>query len=109
MPTYGYAPPYGYVVTAPGPPTNGLSIAAMVVAIVGAVGLCAYGLGGIIGAVGAILGHVARRQIKRTGENGAGMALAGIIVGWIATALFVVAVTLIVIAIVYSVRNNKTA
>jgi hypothetical protein len=107
-PTYGYAPPYGYVVAAPGPRTNGLSIAAMVVSIVGAVGLCAYGLGGIIGAVGAILGHVARRQIKRTGEKGGGMALAGVIVGWIATALFVIAVGIWIAVIIYAVNHDTT-
>ncbi len=37
-----------------------------------------------LGAVGAIMGHVARRQIRERGEDGDGMALAGIIVGWIA-------------------------
>jgi hypothetical protein len=37
--------------------------------------------------VGAILGHVARKQIRETGEQGDGMALAGIIVGWVVTGL----------------------
>jgi hypothetical protein len=37
--------------------------------------------------VGAVLGHVARKQIKERGEQGEGMALAGIIVGWIITGL----------------------
>jgi hypothetical protein len=39
--------------------------------------------------VGAILGHVARRQIRERGEQGDGMALAGIIIGWILTGLLV--------------------
>jgi hypothetical protein len=107
-PPYGYAPPYGYVVAAPRPPTNGLSIAALVVSLVGAVGLCAYGLGGFIGAVGAILGHVSRRQIKRTGESGGGMALAGIVVGWIATAIFVIAIAVWVAVIIYAVNHDTT-
>jgi hypothetical protein len=68
-----------------------LAIAALVVSCVGVLGLCPYGLGGWIGAIGAILGHVARRQIRERGDAGAGMALAGIIVGWIATGLFVLA------------------
>ena len=43
-----------------------------------------------------MLGHISRNQIKRTGEAGDGMALAGLVLGWIGislTALF----TLIVI------------
>lgn len=35
--------------------------------------------------VGAILGHVALSQITRRGEQGRGLALAGIIVGWVLT------------------------
>src|SRR3954464_2928480 len=38
---------------------------------------------------GLILGIIARKQIRQTGEEGSGLALAGIIVGGIATALFV--------------------
>jgi len=37
---------------------------------------------------GLVLGIIARKQIKETGEEGDGLALAGIIVGGIATALF---------------------
>jgi hypothetical protein len=91
MPGYPPPSPYGYLPVQPSPPTNGMAIAALVVACVGVLGLCAYGLGGWIGAIGAILGHVARRQIRERGDAGDGMALAGIIVGWIATALFALA------------------
>jgi len=89
-PGYGYAP-YGYPYV-PAPKTNGMAVAAMVVSIVGAVGLCAWGVGGLIGVVGALLGHVARRQIRTSGEAGDGMALAGVIVGWIAFAIGLIAV-----------------
>lgn len=37
--------------------------------------------------LGAIFGHVAMSQIKTTGEEGSGLALAGIIVGWVFTGL----------------------
>jgi hypothetical protein len=56
----------------------------MVVSIISAVGLCAYGFGGLLGLVGALLGHASRKQIRERGEGGDGMALAGVIVGWIA-------------------------
>jgi hypothetical protein len=32
--------------------------------------------------VGVILGHIARSQITRSGENGANTALAGLIIGY---------------------------
>jgi hypothetical protein len=37
-----------------------------------------------------VLGHVARRQIKRTGEQGANLALAGLMLGWAAVILAIV-------------------
>jgi peptidyl-prolyl cis-trans isomerase B (cyclophilin B) len=42
--------------------------------------------------IGAILGHVALSQIKKTGEEGRGLALAAVIVGWTLTGLAIVAV-----------------
>jgi hypothetical protein len=70
-----YTPP-PYVPYAAAPPTNGLAIASMVVAIMG------------FGPVGAIMGHIARRQIQERGESGDGFALAGIIVGWVVTGIY---------------------
>jgi hypothetical protein len=35
--------------------------------------------------IGAVLGHIALKQIRQTGESGEGMAKTGIIVGWIIT------------------------
>jgi hypothetical protein len=45
-----------------------------------------------------VLGHVAHRQIRRTGEDGKGLATAGIVLGWIGAALIALVITLIVIA-----------
>lgn len=78
-PGYGYPPGYAY----PAPPsTNGMAIAALVCSLAG-FATC------LSAPVGAILGHVARRQIRERGQQGDGMALAGIIVGWILTGLMV--------------------
>lgn len=52
---------------------------------------------GATGFVGAIMGHIARKQIKQTGEQGDGMALAGIIVGWVGTGLAVAVVAVYVV------------
>jgi hypothetical protein len=45
--------------------------------------------------VGAILGHVALSQIKRTNEAGSGLAIADIILGWVTFAGFLLLVIII--------------
>jgi hypothetical protein len=80
------APPYPYWVP-PKPGTNGFAVAALVVGIVG---LCLC-----FGFLGIIFGHIARRQIEETGQAGAGLATAGIVLGWIAVALVVLRVIVI--------------
>ena len=62
----------------------------------------------LIGVVGAILGHVSRKQIRERGEGGDGMALAGIIVGWIATALGLLIVAFFVVLVVFAVNQPST-
>ena len=49
---------------------------------------------------GLVLGIVARKQIKQTGEDGEGLALAGMIVGGIFTAIFLLVIVFWIIAIV---------
>jgi hypothetical protein len=80
----------------------------MVVSIVGLVFLACYGVGGFFGVVGAILGHVARRQIRDRGESGDGMALAGIITGWIATGIALIIAALIVIFVVWAANTSSS-
>jgi hypothetical protein len=76
-PGYGYPPPaYGQPYHYGPPPTNPMAIAALVVAF-------------FLPPAAIFLGIAARRQIRRTGEQGNGLALAGIILGSIATGLFV--------------------
>jgi hypothetical protein len=90
----GYAPP---VMVAQ--PTNGMAIASLVLS------LCGLLTCGLTSLVGAILGHVSRRQIRERGEQGDGMALAGIVTGWIIFALSVIGVTAYVVFIIWFVRN----
>jgi hypothetical protein len=71
-PAYGQPAAAGYGA----PPTNTMAIVAMVLSLAGI-------LTGITALVGAILGHVALGQIKRTGEGGRPFALTAIIAGWI--------------------------
>jgi hypothetical protein len=79
---YAYRGPHGQV-----RPTEGLAIASLAISVVAVLGVCAWGIGGLLGILGAIFGHVARRRIARTGANGSGMALAGIITGWVVSGL----------------------
>jgi hypothetical protein len=83
QPAYGQHPGYP---PAYGRPTSTLAILALVLAFVFA-------------PAGLILGIVARKQIRRTGEQGDGLALAGIIVGGIFTAIFVVLIVIWIIAV----------
>ncbi|MGB2568084.1 DUF4190 domain-containing protein [Micromonospora citrea] len=107
---HGYPPPTGYPGYGypPAPQTNGLAIAAMVVSILGALGLCGYGLGGWIGLIGAILGHVSRKQIREKGEGGEGFATAGIIVGWISTVIAFLATIAIVVLVVWAANQDSS-
>jgi Domain of unknown function (DUF4190) len=70
----------------PTPPTSGLAIGSMVCGIAEIFTL------GFAAIPAVILGHLARGQIKRTGERGDGMAIAGLILGYLGIAgwLFVI-------------------
>lgn len=41
--------------------------------------------------VGIVLGHIAKKQIKQTGEQGDGLATAGLVISYIFTGIYVVA------------------
>jgi uncharacterized protein DUF4190 len=85
----GYQPydPYGA-----GKPlgTNGKAIASLVTSLAGFV--CC----GISSVVGLILGIIAMRECKSTGQDGYGLALAGTIVGGLVTAFYVLYVALMI-------------
>jgi hypothetical protein len=71
-----YTPP-GYVAPQP---TNTLSIVSLVTSLLG------------IGLAGIICGHIALGPIKRPREQGYGMALAGLIIGYVGTAFWLLVV-----------------
>jgi Domain of unknown function (DUF1707)/Domain of unknown function (DUF4190) len=62
---------------------NGLAIASL------ACGLAQFMFGPLATIPAIVFGHMAWHQIKRTGEQGAGLALAGLILGWAAVILAV--------------------
>lgn len=90
---YGYPPqpqqwppayPPPYPVYAASPPVNGLAIAAMVLGI-----LWLYWVGSILAVV---FGHIALHQIRQRGQGGSGMAIAGLVLGYIGIAVLALVV-----------------
>ena len=85
-PPYGatpppYGPPYGtgYPTRYPPPaPTNGMAIASLI---------CAF----LFAPLGIVFGHISLSQIKRTGEEGRGLAVAGLVISYLVTVLTIVA------------------
>ena len=64
--------------------TNGFALASLIC------GLAPFIFGPPAAIPAIVFGHVARHQIKRTGEQGAGLALAGLILGWVTVILVIV-------------------
>lgn len=78
-------------------PTSGLAIASMISGIAGFV------MFPVIGSILAVVfGHVARREILQTGRPGNGMALAGLILGYIGIGFLVAIIALVVLGSIAS-------
>ncbi|MFI0240945.1 DUF1707 and DUF4190 domain-containing protein [Streptomyces sp. NPDC016845] len=73
-------------------PTNGKAIGALVC------GVSTFFSAGLTGIPAVILGHMARGEIKRTGEQGDGMAVAGLVLGWLTVAFWVFFLTVVIAA-----------
>ncbi|MDT5104988.1 MAG: peptidyl-prolyl cis-trans isomerase, partial [Mycobacterium sp.] len=104
-PSYGEYPPppppapygpsggfYGY----PQPrPTNGMAIASLI---------CAF----LFAPLGIVFGHVSLSQIRRTGEQGRGLAIAGLVISYLLTVLtvLVVVATIVFAALAVQMTNR---
>lgn len=96
-PTYGYG---GYEQQK----TNVLAIVSMIASIVGFVWILPF-----IGSLaGIIMGHISLSQIKRTGDKGRGMALAGVIVGYVGLALVILGTILIFGFIAWAAQQDSS-
>ncbi len=83
-PVSGY---YGYPGYPQPRPTNGMAIASLV---------CAF----LFAPLGIIFGHISLSQIKKTGEEGRGLAVAGLVISYLITVLTILVVVLSVVFIV---------
>ena len=77
---------------------NNLALASMICGIVAVPLSCCYGAGLPFALAAVIMGFIARKQINESGgsQGGAGMALAGIITGFIAIGVGILAIILLV-------------
>jgi hypothetical protein len=100
----GSAPAYGQSAPAYGQPagakTNTLAIIALVASLAGFL----TGIGFI---AGVICGHISLGQIKKTGEQGRGMAIAGLIIGYVGILLTII-LTIVFIAFIATLAASGT-
>jgi hypothetical protein len=78
------------------PATNSMAVAALTC------GIAEFFTMGLTSIPAIVLGHAARRQLRRTGQAGDGMALAGLILGWAGIVLITAAITGLVIIAAHS-------
>ena len=70
------------------PKTNGLAIAAFVLSLLG------------FALLPVIFGHIALGQIKRNGDTGTGFAIAGLVIGYLTAALYVILALVVIIPLI---------
>ncbi|SFB18443.1 DUF4190 domain-containing protein [Cellulomonas marina] len=97
-PTYGAStPPYAAQPWASPPPVDGFAIGSLVTSLVG---LVTFGLTSV---VGVVLGFVALGRTRRRGTRGRGLAVAGIVSGFVVLLLVAAG---IVAAVVFAARTS---
>jgi hypothetical protein len=87
--------PYGQPFMQPyAPPrrTNSLAVASLVC------GIAQPFMFGLTTIPAVILGHIAQSQIRRTGEDGGGLATAGLVLGWIGLSIGLLVAVVIIAA-----------
>ena len=70
------------------PKTNGLAIAAFVLSLLG------------FGILPVVFGHFALAQIKRSGDSGTGFAIAGLVIGYLSIAAYVLIALAVIIPLI---------
>src|SRR6478735_7820932 len=89
----GYQPPPYDPYGRPGPrPTNGMAIASLV---------CAF----IFAPLGIVFGHISLSQIRRTGEEGHGLAVAGLVISYLVTVGTVIVMSVVVLFTIAVARH----
>lgn len=101
---YGGPPPFGAYPGPMAPTTSGWAIASL------ATGIASYVFVPFIGAIAAVIfGHIALNEIKNAQGRveGRGMAIAGLVLGYVHFALVACAVVLFVLVVVVGILNSS--
>lgn len=91
----------GYPYSAPAS-TNAMALGSLIASIAGWTVVPFVGW-----IVGVVLGHIARSQLRQSNEQGAGLALAGLITGYVGLALTAVGVVFVIIVFVILGANGS--
>ena len=93
---YGAPPPYGQPMYPPATAaTNTLAILSLVFAFV-------FPIAGIV------MGHIARKQIRQSGEQGEGLATAGLVISYIFTGIGALICAFYIVVVVIAVGSSAT-
>jgi hypothetical protein len=84
---YGYAPQYP-----PSRNTNGMAIAALICGVLG------FSTCGVTSILAVIFGHISLSQIRRNDEDGRGLGIAGLVLGYVAVAIGLLILVIVIIA-----------
>ena len=91
----GYGQPYAQQPYSAPAPTNTMAILALVFAFVFA-------------PAAIVMGHVAKKQIRQTGESGEGLATAGLWLGYIFTGLLVLVCAFYIVVAIFAIGSSST-
>src|SRR5262249_26974901 len=95
--------PTGAATMAPVARTNGYAIASL------ACGLGQFAVGPLATSPAIVFGHMAMSRIRRTGERGAGLALAGLVLGWGAVILGIIVAVIAIVAGMFAATHGMGA
>jgi len=91
----GYGQPYAQQPYPAQAPTNTMAILSLVFAF-------------IFSPAAIVMGHVAKKQIRQTGESGEGLATAGLWLGYIFTSLYLVVCAFYIIIAIFAIGSSNT-
>ncbi len=83
--------------------TNSIAIASMVL------GVAEFFTAGLTAIPAVICGHVARRQMKLTGQRGDGLATSGLVLGYMALIFWAVLIAASLVSVAITVAHNGQA
>lgn len=92
VPVNQAAPPVPATFLPVPPPTNGKAVGSMVC------GILTFFTAGLTGIPAVVLGHSARSEMQRTGERGEGLAMTGLVLGWLSVAGWALIITILIAA-----------